>query len=1192
MAKKALKITGSVIAVLLVLVFGTFSYISSGLFIRTQVLPRVADALGTEVAVGDASFSALSSLELKNLRVGSEADPLLRANTIRVQYRALSILSKKVEVNEVLLDGVSISVTPEKLAALKQAAPAEEEAEPEKEKKPAPAKAPPELLVQNVRIRDMSLDYAVDGATGRTAVQVSALNLDLPLLADGSDFHLTLDTQARVVSGDTLDARLQNITLDVQGGLDTSLMPVNLSVLLSLGGMSGSAGPVTLDGRRIQFAMKMDGTAEHYNLKQLQLVEYDRETKDAELGAGGTLALQPAAASLDLFANIPAGSLLDLVGALAGGIDFGKTAIAYTGHVDMPAPGNVASRGELSIRDLSVATTNLPAMRPLQLAAGHDVAIDLEKQRLTLNRLDMNIDDAGRAVIGVKLEKPLQLDLRQPGGDAATRISVKVDRLDLTMLNALLVAQPDVRILSGEVNRAVNIDVEQGGRQVVVDVGGGGIDRLSIQQGDRRIGPLRINHEARLQLTDFKELEINHFQVELIPLAMGIEPAGTLQVGGKMLLSPDPRGLINVSVDGRGDRLLAVAKPFMNGMNLAVGQPRIIGKLALDLQQGRESPDLDLKLNVTGIEARAPELGLNRTLAMDIDAQLSGGILNGDQAHIGASHVRVNGLGQERLLDLGIAETVFSLSDMTNHPERVNLPIQYAVNNLELARLLPFIPPEVGVRRLAGTVNASGKLLLVGPAKSVRLETSSNMEAFDFALNDGTRLATPVSPSLDLKLDYAVGGIANVERCNFMLRQPGWPDPILDLATMVRFDTSMNPDVKNTVQITATTPIQLDTLEGLVIKPEPSRKAEQVPSAEAGGEARTAPASPPNLWIETSLAVEQATYRQMEISNLVVNATYRNGKLDPAKAYTVVNGGEIRAGGTCDLAIPAKPVYDLTIQAGKVPFDPVLASFVPRLPLRISGGTKSADIRLRGDGFDLPSLQENLTALVDVQIDRLVVEQMVGTFGRLTETLLLGVFNLGVSDLAFADGGLKLSVDAGRFGDHDIHLEKLLLRAPQFMLDGSGTVQLGGQWIPDIEIQTGFSDGKAASLRSEGFSIASENGPTGYHPGPMIPLKGDLTSLRVQAAIVTQVLVSAGKISAEDAMKANLANELFGVLSGEGGGLSGIFGGREGEGKPDVGETVGNILQGVLGGSQTDNKQDETKKSDVIGNVLQGIFGN
>ncbi len=1056
--KKIFKIALAVMLVLVVVLIAAFSYISSGHFIQSQVLPRVSRALGIEVVAADVEFAVLSRLELKNLRMGSETDPLLRADMIRVQYRALSMLSSKIEINEILLDGVTLAVTPEKLAELQPAPEAGQEPEPEKPARPSEPKSPPELLIQNVGIRNLSLSYTADDSAGRTDVEVKGFNLELPILASGSEFKLTARARSRVNLGNTLDAELNTITMDLEGALNENLLPNNLRLDLNLSDIAGQAGPVALKGRRLELSGELAGSAEQYELSRLGLTEYHNDIKDAELAVNGTVGLEPLTASLDIAASIPPGSLLDLAGAFAGGLEFGRTAIAYTGHVDMPSPRKIASQGDLAVSDFSVAApaAKVPALPPMQVTAAHDLSINLDAGTVAVDRLDMKVEERGREVVGLKLEQPVSLNMRDPGGDASSRFAVKVDRFDLTLLNAFLVNRSDLRILSGELNRVVNINITNGGRQLAVDVGGGGIDRLRVQQGNRRIGPLRINHEARLRLTDFQSLSLDHFKVELIPLAAGPQPAATLTLQGQLELKPELEGRVAAGIEGDGGRVLALMQPLM--------------------------------------------------------------------------------------------------------------------------------PPGEGVQRLAGSFNLNSQVLFSGPSQVIQLEAAGGAKGLDFALDDGTALAAPVSTDLNLKLDGTVGGEVRLEQLGLQLSRSGLPEPLLDMQAVARFDTGMQPNVKNTVNISANGPLRLDELERLLIKPE-------TPEAQGPAEPLPPPAEdvaepPPALWIEVGLEVGQATYRAMKVADLEVNTVYRNGLLDINRAHAVVNGGAVDVSGSVDLARPAKPVYDLTVKSGGLPFEPVFASFVPGLPLKTSGGLKRADIQLKGEGFDLPSMQENLTATADIQLDQLIVEQMYGTFGRLTEALLLSIFDLGMNDLVFVDGGLILGIDRERYGDGDIHIEQLLMRAPLFMLDGAGSVEFGGEWEPDVEIKTGFSDGKTASLRSRGFAIASEKDLSGYHAGPTIPLQGDLLNLRNQARIVTAVLVDAGKISAEDALKADLANGVLGVLSGDGD-LGSLF---EGE---DAAEKIGTLLEGVMGVEKKQGRDDDAgDPAEAIGNVLQGLFGN
>ena len=70
--KKRLKLAGKIFAGILVLLFLAFLYINRGGFIKTHILPIVAEKLGEEVVADDISFSLFSDIEISGLRVGDE----------------------------------------------------------------------------------------------------------------------------------------------------------------------------------------------------------------------------------------------------------------------------------------------------------------------------------------------------------------------------------------------------------------------------------------------------------------------------------------------------------------------------------------------------------------------------------------------------------------------------------------------------------------------------------------------------------------------------------------------------------------------------------------------------------------------------------------------------------------------------------------------------------------------------------------------------------------------------------------------------------------------------------------------------------------------------------------------------------------------------------------------------------------
>jgi hypothetical protein len=1138
--KRGLKIAIGVVLAVCVLGTGVLLYVSSELFVRTQILPRAAKSIGCDIHAAEIDFSPFSSIEFRNLRIGSETDPLMKAGTIRVRYRALSFLSGKIFVDEILLDRIRVSMTPEKIEVLSKSRPPSEK-EPGK---PSEPKKMPELLLKNVRINDLDLIYS---QTGDDPVELQLLNLslDLPELAGGSDFHLSVAAQAKAAAGEQVDAEIKEIHLDIDGTLGPDTMPTALALKSDVKGIAGTIGPVALDSRRVQVAVQVTGDPAAYELQEFSVMESIGEIKDAALEANGSLAINPFSAELALSLDIAPNSLLNVIGTLLGDLDFDQTAVTYSGHLNLTAGKRLATRGELQVENLTVAAPGIPALRPMQISIQHDLDVDLAGRAIALSRLDAKVSDRSRDVVTLELDRPVMMDLQNPDNDATAAISVLIDRLDLTLLNAFLAERPDVRILSGELSRIVTMNIESGGRRIAFDVGGGGIDKLLVQQGSRRIGPLRINHEARMQLTDFNALNIEHFEVALIPLSAGPVPAVTAVLDGSLSLDEHREGVLSIKLDGRGEKLAVLAAPFLDERSAEALHPVLLENAGLHL-----------------------------------DSQLHAALTNGI-IQLNESYIRVHGFGQDRLVDVALEETSFALEAVKGNPEKLQLPLRFIVNDLPLARLVLFLPAKAGIAKLGGTLNLDGRALLTGPTKRMNLETSARVENAMFMLRDGTVLSSPITPSLDLVCDYDIGGTVRIDRLNSVLSQAGGGTPLLDVSVSGHFDTGMDPAVRNVIEISTRGPVMLDALGKLVVSPE---KRDQ-PTPKSVSEAAVRTASPPNLWMAISVAVSEAVYGDLRIQNAGIDAEYRGGKLNLSKAGAQVNDGTVAAEGVCDFSNPGKPKYEFRASGQNLQFAPVFASFIPRMDIHTRGAAETADILLRGEGFDMASMQENLEAHVNVQLGELAIERMSGTFGKLTEALLLGIFHLNWSDLSFMAGGLDLAIDRSRFGDHDIHIQTLLLQAPSFQLDGGGTVEFGGAWEPDVEIETGFAEAKANSLRQRGYAISAQADDAGYYPGPIISLKGDLSSLRTQASLVTELLVRSGKLSRQDAMRADLMNRILGSLGGTQ---------AEGEEKADFGEIVGGILGGVLESQSPQYNQSEENRDPgkAFESLIKGVFGN
>lgn len=539
-----------------VILLGAFFYISTGFFVQTHVLPRAAAILGTEVVADDVSFWAPSGIEFKNLRVGPKADPLFRAATIRVHYQTSQLCRGRLVVDDVTVNDVLVDANPQKVQDLRKALAAAGIGGP----RPVPAAAPaksgaplelPPIAIQNVNVQKVKLHFA-DPAQGLD-VSIGDLNVTLPRLAnDGSDFELSVRTQAQLKCGPRLEAQVGEIVIGVQGALTPAMLPSKVQVQVQVGKLAGRVGAVSLAGREVKTVVALKGDGNQYQLTQLQVTELAQGKQEVAFTSTGQVVLQPLGAALDLQLDLPPGTLLNLAGALAGGLDFGKTAIAYRGHVDLQDGGlALASRGDLDVRDFSVA---LPAkgvqpMAPLQAALKHDLALDFGKQVFTLKVLDGGVRGPTHQFATVSLDQPLVFSRKQALPGSKGVLTAKVEKLDLTAFNPLLGAVKGLKIAAGRLNDNFTLTVAEGGRRIAVH-NEGGIDDLQLEKDGQALGKIRTRTPVELTVTDFKHLVCQPVPLE-VAVALpgkGYEPVLTLRRDIDILGKRDDKGQLLVDI--------------------------------------------------------------------------------------------------------------------------------------------------------------------------------------------------------------------------------------------------------------------------------------------------------------------------------------------------------------------------------------------------------------------------------------------------------------------------------------------------------------------------------------------------------------------------------------------------------------------------------------------------------------------
>ena len=227
--KRLLKLTLCAFVGLVVLVVFAAFVITRPAFIKAVVIPKVSDAVGTPVEVGALSFSPLSKVELRDVRVGTEGNPLLRAGTVRIRYGLGKILGGEIAIDEILVDSAVVTLT--QGADGSWNVPVAKDVTPEAEDtsddagKPGSSKTP-RIRLESVALRNTSVRVVTSDATDQDLnVEVTAIDFALPDLSNGSPFEARFGAQLASLKSGQAQIQGGTVTGILEGELSDDLMP-------------------------------------------------------------------------------------------------------------------------------------------------------------------------------------------------------------------------------------------------------------------------------------------------------------------------------------------------------------------------------------------------------------------------------------------------------------------------------------------------------------------------------------------------------------------------------------------------------------------------------------------------------------------------------------------------------------------------------------------------------------------------------------------------------------------------------------------------------------------------------------------------------------------------------------------------------------------------------------------------------
>lgn len=675
------------------LVVVAYFLVTSAMFQKGVVLPRVAKALGADLTVEDTEISPFSSVVLHGVKLQVPGgEPIFTAKEIRARYSLMDIIGGKMTVEEAAVSGATINVVqnPDGTFNFTPIVKATESKEP-KPAKPAAASpsAPPVLNIKSISMKDSTIRFTKTEKSGaRLLAELAGVNVTAANIQNGQPLKLTLGTDLKFEQSasasavpDALAAKLSS-TFDI--GLQADLMPQGVKGALRLD-VSQALGAFA-DGKGLATTLDLDLTMKE--IKQLALRVARGQQTLATISASGPLDVmkQEGRVKLDI-AGLDK-NVLNLVGAKLG-MDFGNTSISLANEVTLAKAGkSLSAVGQFAANNFGV-TQQGQTTPPLDLKLTYNVAVDLAGQSAVVQAFNFGALRNQQPLIAAALSKPLAVAWST---NAANNVGDSEFSLNVTGLN-LADWRPFIGKIApdGRVDVALQVAAQNMGKKLGVNLTAN-VAGLTAFAGTNQFSQLGATVSLKAVVDDFKQVNLELLDAKTTqqgqPLA-NIMASGQLDAGTMNA---------NLGVSLAASLTRAASLVSVPGVKVAGGQISFAGRVAQQVAIANKltntTQTLTGKLNLTDFTGGYEKYAFDRlTTTVDVDADF----LNSAQAVVRKLAIALSHAGQPA----GSVEVAANY-DLKKSAGTASVKVANLNENL----LRPVLAPSLGdIKLLGGSIN-------------------------------------------------------------------------------------------------------------------------------------------------------------------------------------------------------------------------------------------------------------------------------------------------------------------------------------------------------------------------------------------------------------------------------------------------------------------------------------------------------
>lgn len=490
---------------------GLYFTVTSSVFLKAVVLPKVGAALNAKVAADEVALSPFSKMTLKNLSVVTTGtDPLLSINEARFGYDLLKILRGDIAIQEIVLDEPSIHVVmsadgTSNLDVLL----AQETSETPESVEPSPS-----LRIQNISIKNGNFRYtAHSGDDAEQNISLTGIDFGVDQITTGQTAKISFSSQFDLENINEPNPSATNGALNgkatsaLEIEFDDTLFPLSIKSETQWEFDTANGPYAELVG--LKGLISADLTSTEIRKFDIQL---DRDgTRLGDIHVAGPWNLEKSEGQLALNISMGDSQALASVGSLTG-VDFIDGTLNTTNSVEIQAAGKVIDvKGNLTADQLTIRQ-EFGASPAIGIGAGYQINLDLDNGTALINNFNLQGTETSSTFLKVSLAKPMALNW---GSTAASlpdaTLNLEVDQLKLSSWRGML----GTNLPSGTMSLQATLQTENNGRQLAAEIDGN-VDKLDLEFDTNKLSGLKINLHCQARVEDFNLVNIASYELELL----------------------------------------------------------------------------------------------------------------------------------------------------------------------------------------------------------------------------------------------------------------------------------------------------------------------------------------------------------------------------------------------------------------------------------------------------------------------------------------------------------------------------------------------------------------------------------------------------------------------------------------------------------------------------------------------------